>query len=136
MGDVTFGTDHNIRFTIVSSLANVAATFSLYDAATDIPVATDVSVTSSNGATVDFTTFSPTVTIPKGESKTFYVKANLAGYTATGASFQLNAMNTAADLSWSDGESNVTGVATDISDAYPGKGLPIYGGILVTPYHQ
>ena len=133
MGDVTFGTGHNIRFTIVSSITDSATrTFSLYDAATDTTVATDVSVTPSNGATVNFATALST-TIPKGEPKTFYVETNLAGYTATGASFQLKAMNAAADLSWSDGESDVTGVATDISDAYPGKGLPIYGGILVKP---
>ena len=132
MGDVIFGTGHNIRFTIVSSITDGAArTFSLYDAATDTTVATDVSVTPSNGATVNFTAI--TATIPKGEPKTFYIKTNLAGYTETGASFQLNAMNTADDLSWSDGESDVTGVATNISDAYPGKGLPIYGGILVKP---
>ena len=135
MNDVTFdGTNHNIRFTIVSNKTNLttARAFSLYDAGTDTVVSTSgVSTAPNNGVVLNFTDVD--TVIPKGELKTCYVKGNLVDYTSLGDSFQLYIANTASDLSWSDGSGAITGATVDISDALTGKGIPLYGGVFVKP---
>ena len=132
-GDVTFtsGT-HNIRFTVLAGKTG-ASTVSFLDASTEQAVATALSPsTLAAGTTLDFTLFSDSsgLVIPSGTSRTFKVKANLAAFTATGDSFQLQLNNDAADLSWNDGNGTAS---TDINDAHTGKGLPIDFGILTKP---
>ncbi len=132
-GDITFtsGT-HNIKFTVLAGEAG-ASTVSLLDASTDQAVATAISAaTLIAGTELNFELFSDTggLVIPAGTTRTFKVKANLAAFTATGDSFQLQLNNTAADLSFDDGNGTAS---TDINDAYTGKGLPIDFGVLTKP---
>ena len=127
--DVTFdGTNHNILFTIVEAGVDVAdSTADLYDASTNTTVATQLTSQDFDDGSVTFTTVN--TTIPAGQTKTYYVKANLTDYTATGNSFQMTIGNAAADLSWSDGTTSA-----DINNANVSNiGLPISGNILVKP---
>ena len=118
----TSGT-HNLRFTVTSNPGFASAgTFELFDASNDSSLAT-----AATGATVNFAAF--TTTVPKGTSKTYYVKADISSWTAAGASFQLSIKNAAADVSFGD---NTTGA--DLTAASMGGiGLPLDGEVLVKP---
>ena len=128
--DVVFdGTNHNIRFTITesSNAALSATTADLYDAATNTTIATQLTPDFDTDGTFSFTTIS--TTIPAGQTKTYYVKAGLSGYSTAGDSFQVSINNAAADLSWSD-----TVTSADITNASVSNiGLPINGNVLVKP---
>jgi hypothetical protein len=130
---LTAANSNNIRFTISSSIAGPSTTFSLYDAATDTTVATNVVVASpGDGAVVNFGA-GLNIVIPKGTTKTFYVKANLAGYSSGGDTFQLLLNNAAADLGWDDNSGVISGATVNINDPFTGKGTPVTGGTLVKP---
>ncbi|OHB22753.1 MAG: hypothetical protein A2939_04055 [Parcubacteria group bacterium RIFCSPLOWO2_01_FULL_48_18] len=127
--DVVFnGTNHNLRLTVTGApSAATAYNFDLYDASTNTTVATQVATATASGGFVDFSTVNTTV--PKGTTKTYYVKAALNNFSAIGNSFQLSLKNAAADVSFSDGTASA-----DLSAAnFVGWGLPLDGETLVKP---
>jgi len=134
-GDVALlsGTS-NIRFTVGASGGSGTGTYTLYEAAGDIIVASSTTNV-TNGTQVNMTFEVQTSTIPAGQSKEYYVKANLSSFTTTGNTFQLVVNNAAADFSWSD-TSNVENpsISPDINNAdFTGYGLPLTGPIYVKP---
>jgi hypothetical protein len=129
--DVVFdGTNSKtIRFTITESgTGGNAKTADLYDAATNTIVATQLAALDLDAVGV-LTFADVTTTIAAGTTKTFYVKALVNGYTATGNSFNLTINNAAADLIWGDGFTN----AALTNANFAGIGLPLVGPTLVKP---
>lgn len=132
-GDVVLGATHNIRFTLNSSPSTATAfNFDLYDAVTNATIANTQAAAVASGGTVNFSAGLST-TIPAGQTKEYYVKANTSNFSSTGNSFQLVINNAATDFSWSDtSNAQNPSIDPDINNAnYTGYGLPMFGPIYV-----
>ncbi|OHB22390.1 MAG: hypothetical protein A2939_03745 [Parcubacteria group bacterium RIFCSPLOWO2_01_FULL_48_18] len=125
--DVIFdGVAHSMSFTVFASpTAAIADDFTLYDAAINKPVALTITLPFSNGGRLDFSDVAATV--PRGTSKTFYVRANLGGFPQKGSTFR---------LSIEDGNDVLFGTLSSpyqVGAGIVGIGVPLYGETLTKP---
>lgn len=118
----------NIRLTVLAGRAAATGTVVLYDAATNTALQTLSGASLATGATLDFNNFAST--IPAGQTKEYYVTANLSAFTTAGDAFQVALNNSANDMSYNDSSS----ATADIEENnFVGIGLPIGGQVFVKP---
>ncbi len=118
-----------IRLTVLAG-KTATGTVTLYDATNDSVLASSTGANLASGQTISFTFGSGSITVPAGQTKEFYVKADLSTFSSVGNSFQVQIANTSSD--WSFNDSSTTSANISASN-YVGLGFPMSGAIFVKP---